>query len=40
MMSDAIFLGIDLGTQSVRAMAVSTNGGGLGLGSQALTRAD
>lgn len=37
MMSDAIFLGIDLGTQSVRAMAVSTNGGGLGLGSQALT---
>ena len=32
-----IFLGIDLGTQSARAMAVSTNGEVLGLGVQPLT---
>ena len=37
MMGDAIALGIDLGTQSVRAMAVSAMGEVLGLGSQPLT---
>ena len=37
MMGDAISLGIDLGTQSVRAMAVSAMGEVLGLGSQPLT---
>lgn len=36
-MGGPIFLGIDLGTQSVRAMAVSATGAVLGLGSQRLT---
>src|SRR5512135_933487 len=35
--SEAAWLGLDLGTQSVRAMAVSATGEVLGLGSQRLT---
>lgn len=36
-MADPVFLGIDLGTQSVRAMAVSSTGTVLGLGTHPLT---